>query len=91
MLHAEHRSRAEAREYALHWSLRPDNEVEKMLEFGLHSVWRAVVVVYEVGERLVRDWVGSDPARFRRLLTEQLTTADLLQPAENTRRPPARS
>jgi hypothetical protein len=40
MLHDEHRSREEAREYALRWSLRPDNEIETMLEFGLHPVWR---------------------------------------------------
>lgn len=78
MLHAEHRGQEETREYALRWSLRPTNEVDKMLEFVLHPAWRAYVVVYDVGERLVRDWVGGDPARFRRLLTEQLTTADLL-------------
>lgn len=77
MLHAEGRSRAEAHEYALRWSVRPEPEVGKLLDFGLHRAWRAYVVVYEVGERLVRDWVGGDPARFRRLLTEQLTTADL--------------
>ena len=78
MLHAENRSREETREYALRWSLRPPNEVDKMLEFVLHPAWRAYVVVYDVGERLVRNWVRGDPARFRRLLTEQLTSADLL-------------
>ena len=78
MLHAEDRGREETREYALQWSLRPASEVDKMLEFGLHPAWRAYVVVYDVGERLVRKWVGGDPARFRRLLTEQVTTADLL-------------
>jgi hypothetical protein len=78
MLHAEGRGRAETREYALRWSLRPENEVEKMLEIGLHPAWRAYVVVYHFGEQLVRDWVGGEPSRFRRLLTEQLTTADLL-------------
>lgn len=77
MLHADGRSREETRAFALRWSLRPENQVEKMLEFGLHPAWRAYVVVYDIGERLVRDWVSSDAARFRRLLTEQLTTADL--------------
>jgi hypothetical protein len=79
MLHADSRSREETRELALRWSLRPENEVDKALEFGLHPAWRSYVVVYEAGERLVRDWVAGDPARFRRLLTDQLTTADLLQ------------
>lgn len=78
MLHEQGRSRDEARDFALRWSLRPDPEVEKMLDFGLHPVWRAYVVVYEVGERLVRAWTGGDPTRFLRLLTEQLTTPDLL-------------
>ncbi|HEY6017827.1 MAG TPA: hypothetical protein VIU16_13650, partial [Gaiellaceae bacterium] len=77
MLHEQGRSRDEARDFALRWSLRPEPEVEKILDFGLHPVWRAYVVVYEVGERLVSAWTGGDPARFRRLLTEQLTTPDL--------------
>jgi len=34
--------------------------------------------VYETGRRLVEAWCGGGPARFRRLLTEQLTTTDLL-------------
>lgn len=80
MLHEQGRSRGEARDFALRWSLRPAPEVEKMLDFGLHPVWRAYVVVYEVGERLVSAWTGGDPARYRRLLTEQLTTADLFDP-----------
>jgi hypothetical protein len=78
MLHEEGRDPEEARAYALRWSLRTETEVDKMLEFILHPVWRAYVVVYEVGERLVRSWVAGDPARYRRLLTEQLSTADLL-------------
>lgn len=77
MLHEQGRSVDEARDFALRWSLRPEPEVQKLLDFGLHPVWRAYVVVYEVGAALVRAFVGGDPARYRRLLTEQLTTADL--------------
>jgi hypothetical protein len=78
MLHEEGRDADETRAFALRWGLRPEPEVDKMLEFVLHPVWRAYVVVYEVGERLVEAWTAGDPGRYRRLLTEQLTTADLL-------------
>lgn len=77
MLHEQGRSAEEARDFALRWSLRPEPEVQKLLDFGLHPVWRAYVVVYEVGAALVHAFVGGDPQRYRRLLTEQLTTADL--------------
>jgi hypothetical protein len=78
MLHEEGRDADEARAFALRWALRPEAEVDRMLEFVLTPVWRAYVVVYEVGERLVEAWTAGDPARYRRLLTEPLTTADLL-------------
>jgi hypothetical protein len=77
MLHEEGRDTAEARAFALQWGLRSEPEVDKMLEFVLHPVWRAYVVVYEVGQRLVEVWTAGDSERYRRLLTEQLTTADL--------------
>ena len=80
MLHEEGRDPEEARAYARRWSLRTEAEIDKLLAFGQHPAWRAYVVVYEVGERLVRAWTEGDPARYRRLLTEQLTTADLLEP-----------
>jgi hypothetical protein len=34
-------------------------------------------VTYVYGYDLCRDWVGGDRARFKRLLTEQLSPADL--------------
>ena len=44
-----------------------------------HPTWRAYAVTYSAGERLAGAFVGGDPERFRRLLNEQLTTADLLE------------
>ena len=40
-------------------------------------VWRSYVTTYTAGYDLCRDFVDGDPARFKRLLTEQLTPADL--------------
>jgi hypothetical protein len=78
MIHVEGRDLDEVRAYLRRWSLRPEDEVEKTIEFVTHPTWRSYVVVYETGRRLVEAWAGADPTRFRRLLTEQLTTADLL-------------
>jgi hypothetical protein len=78
MLHEEGRDADDVRAFVLRWSLRTEPEVDKILEFVLHPVWRAYAVVYEVGERLAEAWTSGDPARYRRLLTEQLTTVDLL-------------
>ena len=78
MIHVEGRALDDARAYVRRWALRPAEEVEKVIEFVTHPTWRSYVVVYETGRRLVEAWCGGDPARFRRLLTEQLTTADIL-------------
>ncbi len=67
----------EARDFYLRWSLRTPAEVDQSLQFVTHPTWRAYTVVYSAAERLVRRWAGDDPARFRRLLTEQMTTFDL--------------
>ena len=78
MIHVEGRDLDEVCAYHRRWSLRPPEETEKVIEFVTHPTWRTYVVVYETGRRLVEAWAGADATRFRRLLTEQLTTADLL-------------
>ena len=50
----------------------------KRLEFIEHPLWRAYVFVYHEGEALLRRWLeavpdADRPARFGRLLHEQLT------------------
>jgi hypothetical protein len=77
MIFADGASREEAHAYALEWSLSPEQRVDKMLEFVTHPLWRTYVPSYDAGERLSRAFVDGDPARFKRLLTEQLTPADL--------------
>lgn len=77
MLFADGVSPGEARDYALEWGLAPPERVDKSLEFVMHPTWRTYVPSYAEGERLCVRFVGDDPARFKRLLTEQLTPADL--------------
>jgi hypothetical protein len=78
MLHVQGRDVADARAFARRWSLRQPDGIEKMIAFVTHLTSRTYIAVYETGKRLVASWARSDAARYRRLLTEQLTTGDLL-------------
>jgi hypothetical protein len=56
----------------------PPAVAEKRLEFIEHPLWRTYVFVYHEGEALLRRWLDAvpeadRPARFGRLLREQLT------------------
>ena len=77
MLHDRHIDPGTVRSYYRRWSVETDERVDKRMEFLLHPVWRAYGPIYEAGERLVETWTAGKPDRFRRLLTEQLTPADL--------------
>jgi len=59
------------------WGMLPRERAAKAVEFLLHPTWRAYVFCYIEGLRLCRGFVAGDAARFARLLTEQLTPADL--------------
>jgi hypothetical protein len=61
------------------WALLPRKRAEKAVEFLLHPTWRAYITCYVEGYELCRGFVGGDPARFSRLLSEQLVPADLLR------------
>ena len=43
----------------------------------MDPTWRAYVFCYSEGVALCRRFVGGDPARFARLIDEQLLPADL--------------
>jgi hypothetical protein len=60
------------------WGLLPTERAAKAVEFLTHPTWRAYLTCYIEGLPLCRDFVRGDPARFDRLLSEQLTPDDLL-------------
>lgn len=62
-----------------HWGLTTRLRAEKQVEFLLHPTWRAYISCYVEGLPLCRGFVGGDPIRFGRLITEQLTPRDLLE------------
>ena len=60
------------------WALLPRVRAAKAVEFLLHPTWRAYISCYIEGLPLCRRFVGGDPARFGRLISEQLVPADLV-------------
>jgi hypothetical protein len=56
------------------WGLLSPDRAAKAVEFLMHPTWRAYLTCYVEGLPLCRAFVGGDPARFERLLSEQLTT-----------------
>lgn len=64
--------------YLERWALLPRNRAAKAVEFLTDPTWRAYISCYVEGLPLCRRFVAGDPARFQRLLSEQLVPADLV-------------
>jgi hypothetical protein len=60
------------------WGLLSPDRAAKAVEFLVHPTWRAYLTCYVEGLPLCRNFVGGDPTRFERLLSEQLTP-DILE------------
>lgn len=67
------------------WGLLPLDRAAKAVEFLTHPTWRAYLTCYVEGLPLCRSFVSGDPARFDRLLSEQLTPDDLQSQIESDR------
>ena len=83
--HAEGRSHDEVLEYLQSVGRYAPATAEKRLEFIEHPLWRTYVFVYAEGEELLARWIDAvgphdRPARFGRLLREQLTPAAITVP-----------
>jgi hypothetical protein len=55
------------------WGLLSPDRAAKSVDFLTHPTWRAYLTCYVEGLPLCRSYVGGDPARFERLLSEQMT------------------
>ena len=69
--------------YLERWLLTTPERAAKRLEFIEHPLWRTYVFVYFEGERLLARWMeqvspADQPARFRRLLAEQITPGEIV-------------
>jgi hypothetical protein len=77
LLHEEGRPVDEVVAYAERWALLPTARAEKLVQFLTDETWRAYMTCYVEGLPLCRSFVAGDPARFERLVTEQLTPEQL--------------
>jgi hypothetical protein len=77
LLHEEGADPDDVVAYAERWALLPRNRAQKAVQFQTDPNWRAYIFCYLDGLRLCRSFTAGDPARFERLLTEQLLPADL--------------
>lgn len=77
LLHEEGVDVDDAVAYLERWGLLPRKRAEKAVQFLTDPTWRAYMTCYVEGLPLCRSFVGGDPARFERLITEQLTPDQL--------------
>jgi hypothetical protein len=73
-LHEDHADTDTVIAEVARWGLLSPDRAAKAVEFLMHPTWRAYLTCYVEGLPLCRAFVGGDPARFERLLSEQLTT-----------------
>jgi hypothetical protein len=77
LLHVDGLSPDDARAYLQRWELSTEERAQQHIEFVLDRWGRTYIRTYTDGHDLCRRWVNGDLGRFRRLLTEQLTPAEL--------------
>jgi hypothetical protein len=78
LLHVDGESTDEAKAYLQRWQLASEERAAQHIDFVLDRWGRTYIRTYTDGYELCRNWVAGDPGRFKRLLTEQLTPADLM-------------
>jgi hypothetical protein len=52
-------------------------EARHSVSFVTDPTWRSYTITYSAGRDLCRAYVGGDPSRFRRLLTEHVRVGEL--------------
>jgi hypothetical protein len=77
LLHVDGVPTGEVSAYLQRWELSSPERADKHVDFAMDQWGRAYIRTYTDGYDLCRNWVAGDPQRFKRLLTEQLTPADL--------------
>jgi hypothetical protein len=78
MIHEDGASVEEAEAHLRRWGLVTPDQAVQSVRFVTDPTWRAYVITYSAGRKLCHAWVGGDPARFVRLLTDHVRVGDLL-------------
>jgi hypothetical protein len=77
LIHVDGVSTDGAKAYLQRWELVSEERAEQHINFVMDRWGRTYIRTYTDGYDLCRNWLAGDPQRFKRLLTEQLTPADL--------------
>jgi hypothetical protein len=77
MLHEDGTDEAEVQAYLERWALMTPDIAAHVIRFLTEPTSRTYAINYSAGRELCRAYVGGDPSRFRRLLTEQVRVSDL--------------
>ena len=78
MLHEDNAAAEEVEDYLREWGLESDERAHQTVAFITDPALRAYISSYTDGQRLCGEFIDRAAGNFERLLTEQLTTADLL-------------
>jgi len=78
LLHEGGASEDEAKAHVTRWALSTPEQAAQSVRFVTDPTWRAYTITYSAGRRLCGAYVAGDPARFRRLLTEEVRVGELL-------------
>lgn len=87
MLHDAGASEAETQAYLEQWALMTAQLAGHVIRFLNQPTSWSYVLTYSAGRELCRAYVGGEPERFRRLLTEQVRVGDLRREPTPTREP----
>ena len=79
MLHERGASHAEVQAYLERWGLMSPGLAAHLIRVFNEPTSRTYAITYAAGRELCHSYVGDDPNRFRRLLTEQIRVGDLVE------------
>jgi hypothetical protein len=77
MLYEDGVPEEEAHRYLMRWELMTTELADHMIRFFKEPTSRSYVITYPAGHELCTAFVGGEPERFRRLLTEQVRVGEL--------------
>ncbi len=84
MLHEAGARESEVQAYLEKWGLLTPDMAAHLIRFLQEPTSRTYIITYLAGRELTRAYVGTDGARFRRLLTEQVRVGELLADGDIT-------
>jgi hypothetical protein len=77
LIHEDGASEEEALAYSMKWGATTEARARQGIRFVTDPTWRAYVISYSAGGELARAFHGNDPAKFKRLLSENVRVSDL--------------